>query len=406
MSSGIEPVARPAGAFGYRALEPSGRRVRGELIARSREQAVERLAAQGLLVLAVSPRQHVRGRSVPPDDVAQGLRLLASLLEAGLPVARTLDALADVAPRSWSRGVIESIELGVREGDSLAASLTTSGLPLSPAVRGVLLAAERSGALVEGLQGAAEDIERNAALRDSLRAALAYPAFLLLATLVAAGLLAGVVLPRFGELLMDLGAPLPWSTRALLGLGDLVQRSAPSAAIALLGSAVAGTLWARRSAAIRRRLALALESIPVVGAARRAYVGARAATAMSTSLRCGVKIAVALEHAAEASGDVLARERLRQVQLAVIAGERLSSAVDQSGALPAGSAALLRAGEIRGDLATPLGQIAALASQRAQSLVTRAVRGLEPTLILALGAWVAFIAAALLQAIYSVRPAV
>jgi len=111
-----------------------------------------------------------------------------------------------------------------------------------------------------------------------------------------------------------------------------------------------------------------------------------------------------LTHAAQAAGDAAIQERILAARTSVVAGARPSAAFLTEHALTPIAARLVRAGEETGALATMLAHAARLEGERATQRVRAAVRLLEPALILTFGGLVALVAAALLQAIYSVRP--
>jgi general secretion pathway protein F len=141
-----------------------------------------------------------------------------------------------------------------------------------------------------------------------------------------------------------------------------------------------------------------------VGRIRLAAGGARAAAAIAALLSSGVPIAAALRYGARAAGDAALERRLAAARDGVIGGERLSAALARTHAGSAGLVQLVRAGEATGDLAPMLAHAARLDAEFAEARVRALVRAIEPTLILLFGAIVALIAAALLQAVYSVRP--
>jgi general secretion pathway protein F len=89
---------------------------------------------------------------------------------------------------------------------------------------------------------------------------------------------------------------------------------------------------------------------------------------------------------------------------AIAHGDRLSAAVEREGALTPVVVRLIRAGEESGRLAAMLDHASRIEGDRAAQLVRNAVRLLEPALILAFGALVALVAAALMQAVYAARP--
>jgi type II secretory pathway component PulF len=115
-------------------------------------------------------------------------------------------------------------------------------------------------------------------------------------------------------------------------------------------------------------------------------------------------MATAMLHAARASGDASLTRRILTARESVVQGRRPSDALSEEAALTPTAVRLARAGEETGRLAAMLSHAAALERERAESMVRSAVRLLEPALILVFGGLVALVAAALLQAIYSVRP--
>jgi type II secretory pathway component PulF len=125
---------------------------------------------------------------------------------------------------------------------------------------------------------------------------------------------------------------------------------------------------------------------------------------MAALLDSGVPIAPALVAGAQAAGDAAVGARVLIARQAVVAGTALSRAFTDSEASTPTIVRLVRAGEESGQLASMLARGASMEAERAERLVKDAVRLLEPGLILVFGGIVAFVAAALLQAVYSVRP--
>ncbi|MBA2684235.1 MAG: type II secretion system F family protein, partial [Gemmatimonadaceae bacterium] len=151
-------------------------------------------------------------KALPPDDLAVGLRVLAALLEANVPLARALGMLDDLVPSSWTP-VLGSITESIRSGHSLAAALSAAPASFPPVVLGMLQAGEGGSGLATAVRRAADLTESSARTRAAIRSALAYPIILAFAGSASIALLVGVVLPRFGAILSDLGQPLPTTTR-------------------------------------------------------------------------------------------------------------------------------------------------------------------------------------------------
>lgn len=389
--------------FAYRAARADGTVELGTVDASSREAASSALADRGLWVLDVrTAAPTMARRGLPVADLALGLRLLGSLLDSGLPVSRALAAFADVAPDGWRRA-LDGIVAGVRDGQSLGTALAASAIDIPSVVIGMVQAGEAGSGLAAAVIRAADLMESAAATRAAIRGALVYPVVLAVAGSASLTLLVGVVLPRFARVLTDLGAALPATTQAVLDLAAVAKAGALPGGIALVIGLGAWRAWVGTVRG-RAQWDAWLLTLPLVGTIRRAAGTARVAAALASLLDSGVPIAPALLAGAKAAGDAGLEARLVEARGVVIAGTSLSRAMTMSDAATSTVVRLVRAGEETGRLAEMLSRAAVLEADRARRLVTGAVRLLEPALILVFGGIVAFVAAALLQAVYSVRP--
>ena len=390
-------------AYSYRAARGDGTVELGTVDATSRDAASSVLSGRGLWVLDVRPATPTLTRAtLSSAELALGLRLLGSLLDAGLPVARALAAFADVAPDGW-RPALGGLTASVREGQSLGAALAASPIDIPAVVVGMVQAGEAGSGLSAAVIRAADLMESAAATRSAIRSALVYPIVLTVAGSASLVLLVGIVLPRFAKVLADLGAPLPASTRAVLDISAVVRAGAVPGAIAIAVALGAWRAWVA-TAGGRARWDTWLLSLPLIGTIRRSAGTARVGGAVASLLDTGVPIAPALLAGARASGDAALEARLMEARASVIAGTPLSSAIAASDAATTTVVRLVRAGEESGRLAEMLSRGSVLEAERARRLVSGAVKLLEPALILMFGGIVAFVAAALLQAVYSVRP--
>ena len=390
--------------YAYRAIQHDGTMVTGTIEAPTEARALAVLAERALFPVWVSHRPQFVGRktSVPIGDLALGLRVLANLLESGLPIGKTLAAFTDLAPVSWRQG-LPVVRDAVRDGATLTAALRASPLDVPPVVIGILHAGEVGTGVGSAVRKAAELMERTAATRSAIRNALAYPVILALAGSLSLTLLVGVVLPKFATVLNDLGQQLPRSTQLVLHGAATIRMMALPAVCVLIGTILAWRLWTNAPAG---RLAWhsALRRLPIIGSIRRSAATARTAAAMASLLDSGVPVAPALIHASHAAGDAAVERAILDARAMITHGERPSHAVEKTDALTPTAVRLIRAGEESGRLAQMFAHVATIEQERAEQTVRSAVRLLEPALILVFGGVVAFVAAALLQAVYSVRP--
>jgi len=335
-------------------------------------------------------------------DAGLGLRILADLLDAKLSVAKAIAAFATLAPQVW-RPALPDIQSAIWGGSSLATALAESTLALDPIVVTMIASGELGSDLAAGVARAADLSERSAANRNAIRNALAYPIVLAVTGTASLVFLLVFVLPRFAVIIADVGGTLPRSTQTVLWAAAAGRAALlPSVAIAAIVLALWRAIIGQYAGRIRWHRALL--ALPLVGTVRRSGATARAATVLGTLIQSGVPLPTAMSHAAAASGDAAFEAAIMDSREAVTRGERLSDAIMRAKTMTPTATLLIRAGEETGRLSEMLLRVASIEQERAERQVRSSVRLLEPTLILAFGAIVAFVATALLQAVYSVRP--
>jgi len=395
--------------FAYRAAEPSGRVVRGHVVAASRDAAASSLTEKGLWPVELHVRAHdhtldPRRRGLSAAHLGLGLRILADLLAAGLTVRRALAAFEELAPAAW-RAALPAIRESVRQGRSLGAALGDAPVTIPREIVGIIEAGEAGSGLAQAVRRAADLTEEAATVQAALAAALAYPIILAMTGMAALAVIVGVVLPRFALILADIGQSLPPLTRAVLAVGAVLQHSSAWLAV------VAGLLVVAWRAAVatprgRRVWHRLLLHTPLFGGVRRSAAASRFCTSLSALLESGVPVAAAMPHAARATGDAVLGNAVLAAREQVVHGDRPSRALAAHDAATTTVYRLIAAGETSGLLAQMLVHAARIERERAIGRTRAIIRLLEPSLILVFGGLVAVVAAALLQALYSMRPSV
>lgn len=391
--------------FAFVAIAPDGVVNRGTVDAPDVSHARSAVASRGLFVVSVQEKGFRRERREPLSaaDLALGLRVLGDLLESGLPVTRALHIFHDLAPRSWRAG-LPHISQSVREGKSLAAALAAAPIDIPPLVVGIAQAGEAGSGVGPAVRRAADLAEATAEMRAAVRSALAYPAVVAVAGVCAISVLMTVVLPRFAKILADLGQQLPASTQLVLQVAGIGRAAFVPAIVSLAIVLAVWRSWVHTDAG-RAQWHRVLLALPAVGQVRRGAAAARMAHSLAALLESGVPIATAMGFAARATGDAELARRLGEARARIATGSALSQALDACDAASQTTVRLVRAGEESGRLPSMLAHAAKIEQQRVDQIVSAGVRMLEPALLLAFASIVALVAAALLQAIYSVRPA-
>jgi len=385
-------------AFRYEAARSDGGMVRGLLEAASEPAAAAVLSARGLYPILVESSPVSVGRSSRRAQ-ATVFESLAAFVDAGVPLEKALEASKRVASGPL-RDALVRVAQRVREGSSLGSALAAEGC-FSPVTVGLARAGERGVGLGAALAQAAAQLERETETEARVRSALTYPTLLAVVGSGAIALIVVFVIPRFAVLLSDLGQTLPTATRVLLTLSAGARR------YGLVFGAVAvalGVVAARAMGEHRAAWHGWLLRLPVVGALRLALASARASRTLGALLGSGTPALAALEIAREAAGDAAVGTRIAAARGRVAEGQGLTAALEATGALTPSALQLAAIGEGSGRLAALLAKAADLDDAEAERRLKTLVSLLEPGMILLFAGLVAFVAAALLQAVYALRP--
>lgn len=391
-------------SYRYRAARPDGHIVTGLIDAETGDGASSALQREGVFPLridAVAPRE-IRRPSASRRDLAIAFRSLAALVAGGVPLDRALLATEGLT-RGPLKDTIGEARTCLARGVSLGEALRGGRGAIPPVVVGMVRAGERGSRLAPALEQVAAHLEQEADLFAHVRQALAYPVLLAVVGVVSVLVIGTVIVPKFAALLADLGQQLPPATRLLILCSTLFSHSLPF----LVPALAAGVLGARelvRRRAVRLRLDTALLTVPWLGPVRWALGTARVARALGGMLCAGMPLLPALAAAEEAAGDSAMAARLSHVRDQVARGLPLGRSLERERVMLPAALQLMAVGEASGRLGEMALRAGDLAAQEAERGLKTLVTLIEPSLIVTFGGLVAFVAAALLQAVYSMRP--
>ncbi|MDQ3509879.1 MAG: type II secretion system F family protein, partial [Actinomycetota bacterium] len=169
--------------YKYKARDPKGGILRDKIEGEDREAVAELLRSRGLLVIDVS-EQGIREREIPSpfkgvraDDLVVFTRQLATMIEAGLPLVRSLGILTDQTESPKLREVVEAVRKDIESGSSPSEALHRHEGVFGKLYVEMVRAGEVGGALDEVLLRVAAQLEKDQELKRKVRGALAYPLF-------------------------------------------------------------------------------------------------------------------------------------------------------------------------------------------------------------------------------------
>lgn len=404
--------------FAYKAADSSGRVIEGQIEARSRDEALRRLADQGLTPVGISESGSPAGDAAPPvrarrrlyfgrdraraGDVHALTSELAVMLRAGLPLDGALRVMLSMDHRPPVATLLAQILEAVKGGAPLSRALAAHGELFGAFYVNMVRSGEASGQLAAVLTRLVEHLERMRALRESVLSTLLYPAILLVvAVLSVIGILVFIV-PQFESLFRDAKQALPFSTQMVLATGHFVVGYGAYLLAALVLLGYVALRWLRSSKG-RLWWQGRLARLPLLGRIRHEYNLARFARTFGTLLGNGVPILTALGIAGETIEDDRLRDAMKSVAPRVKSGVRLAEAVQKTGVFEPLAVNLVRVGEETGHLDRMVLELAGVLDRKVEVGIKRGLTLLEPVLILGLGLVVAVVIVSLLLGILTIN---
>ncbi|HWI15338.1 MAG TPA: type II secretion system inner membrane protein GspF [Burkholderiales bacterium] len=396
-------------AFSYRALDLTGREVRGVLEAETGRLARGKLREQQLSpveVVPVSQRRpaglHFSRSGIRASSLNLLTRQWATLLAAGLTVEQSLTALIEQTEDERARDVMAGVRAEVLSGHSLYVALSAYTDVFPPIYRALVNAGEKSGELSVLLVRLADYLEKSQSSRQKILQAMLYPIIVVLvAGAVSAGLV-GYVVPQIVGVFKNSKQALPFLTQALIFVSDVLREGWPWI-IALTVAVVVLVRRALRVEAVRFRWHARLLNVPVIGRFLRTLDSARFASTMAILVGSGVPLLTALEAGKEVISNAVLRRSVERAMDLVREGRPLNRALATERLFPPLLIHLIASGEASGTLPGMLERAADLQQAEFDQRAGFALSLFEPLLILTMGVVVLVIVLAILMPIMQVN---
>lgn len=399
--------------FRYKAVSTTGDVVEGDLDALSRDAAVEQLRALGYLpiraeeVATASVGQWLQrdlfvSRSVNSVDVAYVTHELATLLDSGIELERSLEILASLVEKPAVKNLLNRMLSDLRGGSSLSDAMAKHGSVFPAFYVSMIQAGETGGALPEVFARLADYLESLREMRERVRSALIYPILLMGMAAVSIIVLIAVVLPEFRPLFEDAGDKLPIVTRVVMDVSDVLTAYWWAMLGGLLILAVA-VQRAIQLPGVREQWHAKVLRLPVVGGIVHHTEVARLSRTLGTLMSNGVPVVRALEIVERTAENLFLKRHLGAIGTAVKQGGTLSETLGASPVFPSRAEQLLRVGDESGRVEQMLTKIADIYDAEVARDIQRALALLTPALTIVAGTIIAGIISSMFVAILSVN---
>lgn len=338
------------------------------------------------------------------EQVAAVTRQMASLLQAGIPLAEALRMIIEQAPdkkiESAFRDIREKVTQGVPFGDAV---LQHPGY-FSDLYSNMVKAGESSGALDKVLVRLAGFLQAQTRLKNKVGAALIYPGVMMGVGVVVVAVLMTFVVPRVTQLIKGRGQELPLPTRVLVASSEFLVHYWLLVLIGLLLMSIGFNLFlnSEKGGLMWDRFKLRL---PVFGDLMRKQAMARFSITLATLLRSGVPALQAIQVTKNVLDNKVLKNALQGVHDRVVEGTDIATPMKMSGAFPPTISYMVGVGEQAGNLEEMLERIAGTYDEEVDLATQKLTSVIEPLIIVLLAVIVAGIVIAIVMPLLQLQRA-
>ena len=399
--------------FTYRALDSQGNEVRNKIEAANSDEALNKLRRLNLFPTSV--KEKMGKRAGPKERSAAGAparkkslafgkvkqkhlatftRQLATLINAGLPIVRSLKILGEQLKPGILKNALMDVSDDVESGTAFSEALAKHPKAFNKLYVNMVRAGEAGGILDQILERLAVFMEKAEHLKKKVKSAMIYPAAVVT---VAGGILVliiGYIVPQFQKMFDDMGTTMPTLTQILMAGGDLVKNYWYMIPI------IPFTLFALYRLIVftksgRYGLDFVKLKMPVFGVIVNKSSISRFARTLGTLVASGVPILEALNIVKEATGNLVVSTAIGRVHDSIREGESMAAPLGASKVCDPMVVNMIDVGEETGELDKMLLKVADTYDEDVDALVGGMMSLIEPILIVGMGLTVGFIVIAL-----------
>jgi general secretion pathway protein F len=398
--------------FAYRALSASGDIVDGEIDGPDVKSVIALLNEQALLPIQATEKRPSAGPSFdfsfgrantfPAGDLPLFIQQLTRLLQASLPLDRSLEILTTLMEDKRTRRIVQRLLEKVRDGSSLAEAMAAEEQAFPSVCVSMVRAGEEGGALRVVLARVGDFLVRSEAIRQKVISSMIYPAALLVVATGSIVLILTFVLPQFESMFEDAGARLPAATKLVMGASQALRQDWW---LMLLGLAIAAIVLQRlmklsSMLVLRDRIVLRL---PILGSLVTRFEVGRFSRSLGVLLTNGVPAARALALAGATVNNRIFTEAIETLAARFKEGGGLAKSLEETGCFPNLAIQLVQIGDETGRLQDMLQEIADIYDQEVERALERLLALLVPGITIIMGVVVALIVAAVMTAMVSIN---
>jgi type IV pilus assembly protein PilC len=397
-------------AYQYIAVTGEGRKVHGVVDAPNEGAAEEMLWGQQFTILSLREVQQKAASQlfasrIKTRDLIVFSRQLATLIESGIPLVRSLFLLKEQMSNKRFVTVLNEVTSDVQQGRFFSEAILKHQKAFPPLYGRLIEIGERAGNLEMVLRQLSVYLEKEEALVRKVRGAMSYPAFVLTLAVGVIFLMLTVALPPLMEMFLSFEAELPLPTRILIALTSFFSTYKFHIVGGIAGLIVVFLLVLRTEAGHILFDGLMIK-IPLVGRIVIQGAVARMCRSISSLLQAGIALPEIMEMVIRTQGNRVISKALQQVHSELLQGHGLSDPLAQRKIFPSMLIQMVRVGEETGSLDSNMETLAGFYEDEVDRAVTAMTSALEPALTIFIGLMVGFVAVSVIMPMYSLMGAI
>ena len=377
--------------FKYVAKDQTAKTISGELIADNQTMVIDELRKRKLVIISIKEiaEKTLAGvsfgkKKVKIEDLVVFSRQLATMVDAGIPLMQSLDALQEQIQSREFRKVISSLRDDIEVGNSLSTAFSRHPDVFDNLYINMVKAGESSGMLNVILERIATYSEKANSLRRKIKSAMVYPVMVVTMAVLITGVLMIKVVPTFKGIFEMLGGELPKPTQILIFISDILTANLwqAIAVIVVIGFIFSRFLKTEKGEIIFDRLKLKL---PILGQLLRKVAISRFSRTLATLIQSGVPILLSLDIVAKTSGNKVIEITVNNVKSNVREGESIATPLIRSGVFPPMVTRMIAVGEQTGELEKMLTKVSDFYDEQVDAAIAGLTSLIEPVIIGFLG---------------------
>jgi type IV pilus assembly protein PilC len=400
--------------YAFKALDLAGATTKGEIEAGDKQTVASQLRSKGLIVVDIEEQAPAsagdilaRFRRIKPDDLVIATRQLATMVQSGMSLLRALYVLEEQTEAEKLREILIAVRKDVEAGVSLSGALQKHPDAFNELYVAMVQAGETGGILDHTLVRVAEQLEKDAALRRQIKAAMVYPSLIGGFAIVVLIALVAFLVPVFEKIFVDFGGELPAITKFTVWLSHMM-----TGRWYVMIAVVAAVVWLFRfwKRSDRGRVQwdrLKLKFPMKIGDIVQKVALARFSRTFSGLIAAGVPMLEAIDITGKTSGNRIIEMAMDDVRDSVKRGGSLTQPMTQvPEAFPVMVTQMIGVGEETGALETMMTKVADFYEEQVEAAVKALTSILEPVMIVVVGAIVGFIVIAMYLPMFKVYDAI